>query len=120
MPKNPFPIFVIGAGSIVKQAHLPAYAKAGWEIYGIFDINVEKASALAAVYGIPRVFPELEKAIQTAPMNVVFDIAVPASELKAILSLLPPNVGVLMQKPFGETIEEAKELLEICKQKNLN
>jgi predicted dehydrogenase len=119
MPKNPFPIFVIGAGSIVKQAHLPAYVKAGWEIYGIFDINVEKASALAAVYGIPRVFPNLEEAIQTAPKNVVFDIAVPASELKAILSLLPQNVGVLMQKPFGETIEEAKELLEICEQKNL-
>jgi len=119
MPNHPFPIFVIGAGSIVKQAHLPAYAKAGWDIYGIFDINVDKASALAAEFGITHVFPDLEEAIKAAPKNVVFDIAVPASKLKAILSLLPPNAGVLMQKPLGETIEEAKELLEICKQKNL-
>lgn len=119
MPENPHPIVVIGAGSIVKQAHLPAYAKAGWEIYGIFDIDTAKAGMLAVEFGIPRVFADIEEAIQQAPKDVVFDIAVPASKLKGILSLLPPNSSVLMQKPFGESIEEAKELLEICKAKNL-
>ena len=45
------PIVIIGAGSIVSDAHLPAYAKAGYTVPGIFDPDLDKARALADNWG---------------------------------------------------------------------
>lgn len=42
---NSLPIYIIGAGGIVNDAHLPAYTIAGFNVQGIFDINKDKAAA---------------------------------------------------------------------------
>src|SRR5271154_5814057 len=42
-PAAPKPIVVIGAGSIVRDAHLPVYKRLGFALAGIFDVN-SKAS----------------------------------------------------------------------------
>ena len=34
------PICIIGAGGIVNDAHLPAYKIAGYNVHGIFDVDV--------------------------------------------------------------------------------
>ena len=47
-PSNPCPIVVFGAGSIVGDAHLPAYKQGGFPVAGLYDPNAEKAAALAA------------------------------------------------------------------------
>ena len=39
LPSQSRPIAIIGSGGIVKDAHLPAYQKAEFEVLGIFDIN---------------------------------------------------------------------------------
>lgn len=118
MPVNPKPIMIIGAGGIVHDAHLPAYKKAQWDIAGIFDLNFEKAQHLANLFGITRVYNSLEELIAEAPKDVIFDIAVPASVLPTVLNLLPKNAMLMMQKPMGENIQEAKEILRICMDKN--
>jgi hypothetical protein len=55
MPATKRPIAIIGAGGIVRAAHLPAYRKAGFNVIGILDVLPEKATALAAEFGIPQV-----------------------------------------------------------------
>lgn len=35
LPDHPRPIVMIGAGGIVKDAHLPAYRKAGFTVWGL-------------------------------------------------------------------------------------
>ena len=35
LPRNPRPIVILGAGGIVHDAHLPAYRKAGYPVFGI-------------------------------------------------------------------------------------
>jgi predicted dehydrogenase len=119
MPKIKRVILMIGAGGIVKEAHLPAYQKAGWEVSGIFDPDLEKSRQLATVFGIQNVYQSLDEMLAQVPENAVFDIAVPASQLKAILLKLPANAAVLVQKPFGENIKDARELLAICTEKKL-
>ena len=119
LPKNPRPIISIGAGGIVKDAHLPAYKIAGFPIAGIYDLNRANAEKLAATFSIPRVFASLSDAIAQSPANAVFDVAVPASALPEILSALPDGAPVLIQKPFGENLPEARALLAICQRKNL-
>jgi hypothetical protein len=42
-PEEKRPIVIIGAGSIVNIAHLPAYELAGFEVAGIFDLDKDKA-----------------------------------------------------------------------------
>src|SRR5688572_27738389 len=70
-------IFIIGAGGIVHDAHLPAYALAGFDVSGIFDVQGDKAARLAHQFSIPKVFSTLEEMISEAKGNTIFDVAVP-------------------------------------------
>jgi predicted dehydrogenase len=119
LPKLRRPIVIIGAGGIVRDAHLPAYKKAGFSIHGITDLVPEKAEALAHEYEIAHVYPSTEEAVRHAPPDAVFDIAVPASATRSILELLPGGSVVLMQKPMGEDIREARAICELCRERGL-
>ena len=113
------PVVVIGAGGIVREAHLPAYKKAGWQVAGVYDPNLAKAAQLAADFSIPVVYNSLEESISNAPKNAVFDVAVPAAAIIDVLPLLPDHSTVMIQKPFGSNIEEATALRNICSHKKL-
>lgn len=118
-PRPVRPIVVIGAGGIVRDAHLPAYRIAGFPVSVLHDLDVDKARALAADFGVPRVAASLTEAVAAAPADAVFDVAVPASALPAVLSALPDGAAVLIQKPFGENLAQARELLALCRRKRL-
>ncbi len=119
-PKVARPIVLIGAGGIAHDAHLPAYAKAGFPVAAVVDLNQEKAQALAAQFGIPKVVATIGEAVRALPKDVVFDCAVPAPALIAVLEQLPDGAAALLQKPMGETLAEAEEILAICRRKGLD
>jgi len=118
-PRNPRPIISIGAGGIVRDAHLPAYKKAGFPVIAIADLDKSRAENLASAFGIPAVLSGVEEAAAYAPKDAVFDVAVPASALVRLLPHLPDGAAVLLQKPMGETLSEAQTILEICQTKGL-
>jgi predicted dehydrogenase len=113
------PIVVIGAGGIVRDAHLPAYAKAGFEVASITDLNLGRAQALAAEYGIPAVYDTVEEAVKNAPANAVYDIALPPEAHIAVLHLVPEGSAVLLQKPLGNHLADGIRTREVCRRKNL-
>lgn len=119
LPRSPRPIVVIGAGGIVRDAHLPAYRLAGFPVASLHDLDFDRARRLAADFGIPNVSPALESAVANAPTDAVFDVAVPASALPGVLAALPDGAPVLIQKPFGENLAQARELLALCRRKRL-
>jgi len=116
-PRNPLPIVSIGAGGIVRDAHLPAYKKAGFQVVAITDLDRRKAEVVAKDFGIPKVLEGIEEAAKYAQGNAVFDIAVPAPALLQVLRQLPDRAAVLLQKPMGETLSEARSILEMCRTK---
>ena len=117
-PEKKLPIAIIGAGGIVKNAHLPAYKKAGFEVKAIFDLDGEKAGQLAKEFQIELVCESLKELIALAERDdCVFDLALPASSILEVLSELPDNSGVLIQKPMGENIEQAKAILDLCRER---
>lgn len=116
-PAHPRPIVVIGAGDIVRDAHLPGYAKAGFPVAGVFDIDRTAAEARAREFGIPRVFASMEEAV--ADPGVVFDVATPPKAHETVLSQLPDGAAVIMQKPMGRTLESAARIRDLCARKNL-
>src|SRR6266481_2165641 len=117
-PKLVRPIVVIGAGGIVRAAHLPAYEKAGFPVIGLLDRDKDKAAVLAAERHISRAFGSIAEAVRFAPPDAVFDVAVPASQLIHILPRLPKNATLLVQKPMGETLKEARTIRDLCREKN--
>ena len=44
-PSRPKPIVIIGAGGIVRDAHLPAYAKASLNVCGVTDLDANRSCA---------------------------------------------------------------------------
>ena len=120
MPEKVRKIVIIGAGGIVTGSHLPAYQMAEYPVVGIYDLDFEKAKKADDDFHIPYAADSVEKLVELGiKEEAVFDIAVPASKTAGILRMLPDNAAVLMQKPMGESIEQAKEILDICREKNL-
>lgn len=118
-PASPRPIVVIGAGSIIRDAHLPAYAKAGFPVAALVDTHVEQARGLATANRIPMATSSIAEAVRYAPKDRIFDIAVPAAAILSILPQLPDGAAVLMQKPMGDTLEQAEAILDLCRKKGL-
>ena len=119
LPKQTHPIVIIGAGSIVRDAHLPAYRKAGFNVHGIWNRSLLPAQALADEYGISCVYESYDEALAHAPDNTIWDLTLPANLFAEYLEKLPDNAPVLIQKPMGENIEEARQILEVCQRKKL-
>jgi predicted dehydrogenase len=120
LPASPRPIVSIGAGGIVRDAHMPAYRKAGWKVAAVFDTDRTKADALARDFGIPRVCATLEEAASLAPPGAVFDLALPASAIPGVLESLPDTSAVLIQKPLGEDLAQATAIRALCRRKGLS
>ena len=113
------PIIIIGAGGIVNDAHLPAYKIAGYNLAGIYDIDKQKAIDTATRFSVPVVYESLQDVISLAPSNVVFDVAVPGVEMIKVLQQLPVSSSVLLQKPMGHNYDEAKQILQIARDKKM-
>lgn len=112
-------ICIIGAGGIVNDAHLPAYRIAGFHVTGIVDRNKQRASALAVKFDIPQVYDSLNAMVADQDEQVIYDCALPASEIEGVLRQLPDKAAVLIQKPLGESIEDARRILEIVHKKKM-
>lgn len=117
---KPLPILVIGAGGIVTTSHLPAYRLAGYDVGGIYDLDQTKAEKVAKEFSIPSVYAGISEMVVAVREPVVFDLAVPAGAIPAILEQLPDNANVLIQKPMGDDLEMAKQIREITRRKKMN
>ena len=117
LPERPRLIFVVGAGGIVETAHLPAYRKAGLPVMGITDLAYERAERLARQFGVPHVYADLAEMVVAAPSDAVWDVAVPARATTEVLARLPRGAPVLVQKPLGETLGEARKILALCRER---
>ncbi|MBK8180283.1 MAG: Gfo/Idh/MocA family oxidoreductase [Planctomycetes bacterium] len=119
-PKRPRPIVFIGAGGIVRAAHLPAYRAQGLVAHGVFDVRPAAARALARDFAIPRIAKSLAHAAQLAlEVEGVFDVAVPADQVLSVLGELPDRAVVLIQKPLGRDLAEARKIVALCRKKRL-
>ncbi|WP_043619369.1 Gfo/Idh/MocA family protein [Ensifer sp. ZNC0028] len=115
-PEKPRPIVIFGAGSIVGDAHLPAYRQAGFPVAGLCDPDREKAAKLADAWGIPA-FEREEDALAVA--DAIFDLATPPAAHASILAKLPVGGAALIQKPMGSDLKAATAILEICRTRKL-
>lgn len=112
-------IGVIGAGFIVRDCHLVAYAEAGYRVVGITSRTLATARDVAAVRGVPRVYAGLDEMLDDPDVTVV-DIAVPPGSqpeiIRRVLARGRHVRGILAQKPLAMSWKEASELVLACDQ----
>ena len=108
-PSRPQPIVIIGAGAIVRTAHLPAYRRLRLPVAGIYDIQPETARQTARELGVTTVFSSLAQAVTAR--DTIFDVAVPGDQVLGVLEQLPEGAAVLIQKPMGEDLAQARAIL---------
>ena len=114
-PTTRRPIVIFGAGSIVRDAHLPAWNAGGYTVAGITDPDHAKAQALAAEHGTVALSVDEALAVEDA----VFDLATPPTAHASILGSLPEGAPALVQKPMGADLKGASEVLDICEARGL-
>jgi predicted dehydrogenase len=117
VPTKPRPIVIIGAGGVVRTAHLPVYQRLKFPVAGLFDINPDASRDTARRFGVPTVFSSLTEAA-TSP-DAVFDVAVPGDQIAGVLKELPRGAPVLIQKPMGEDLATARSIVGICRELGL-
>jgi len=111
-------IGVIGAGFIVRDCHLVAYAQVGFRVVGITSRTGATAREVAALRGVPRVHPDVESLLDDAEVEVV-DVAVPPAAqpgvIRRVLAHPARRVrGILAQKPLAMAPDDARALVEAC------
>jgi predicted dehydrogenase len=110
------PIGVIGAGFIVADVQLVAYADAGYRVEAIASRTREHARAVAQRHGIPRVHETWEELLDDERLEVL-DIAFPPDQQPAIVEAAaarPHLRGILAQKPLGPDLASATRAVEAC------
>lgn len=107
-------IAIVGAGTIVEVAHLPAYRAAGLEVVGLFDLDHERASRVAKEHEIEKVYDSLDELLVDDRVDVV-DIAVVAEAQPDIArQAIAAGKHLLCQKPFAPTVAIGRELIDLA------
>ena len=109
-PKRDYGIGVVGAGSIARAGHLPAYRSAGFNVAGIYDEDGNKAKSLAADFETAA-FPSLEALLDSQEVAVV-DIATPTITHPPLVdAAIAAGKHVLCQKPLTYDVVKAEAMV---------
>jgi predicted dehydrogenase len=117
-PTRHLPVVIFGAGSIVTDAHLPAYARCGFTVAGIYDPDLAKAQTVAAAHNT-RAFASMAEAVALGT-GAVYDLAVPPAAIPAILRDVPEGAVTLIQKPLGSDLAAADQIIAILRARNIH
>ncbi|MHB1639630.1 MAG: Gfo/Idh/MocA family protein [Candidatus Dormibacteria bacterium] len=112
-------IGVIGAGAIVDLAHLPAYAKAGLPIVGIFDALPQRAEDVAARHDLGRVFLSVDELLSAPEVEVVDIAVVPWAQPSIARQAIAGGKHLLCQKPFAPDLATGREIAELAVDRGL-
>jgi predicted dehydrogenase len=99
----------IGAGMIMAECHLAAYAAAGFPVVAIASRTEANARKVADRWKIPTVHDTPERLIEDPNVDVI-DLAFPPDQQPALIryALKQPHIkAVLAQKPLALSLDEA-------------
>lgn len=121
-PRIDFGIGAVGAGFIMRDIHLKAYADAGFKVVAITSRRPEIAREVAGLRGIPHAYESVEDMLDD-PAVEILDIAVPPDKqpdiIRTALDRGKNLKGILAQKPLAVTYKDAAEIVRECEARNM-
>ncbi len=116
-PSAPRPIVTFGAGSIVGDAHFPAYRKGGFPVLGALRSGPGQGAGAGRDLGRERLCsprrrrrPAIEAGADLRPRHAA------GSAMPRCSPARRDGAVALIQKPMGSDLAEATEILRICRE----
>lgn len=110
-------IGAIGAGFIMREVHLAAYADAGYRVVAIASRSRASAEASARIWGIERVHDHWRELLADPNVAIVDSAYPPHLQLEIVRAATTQNDhirGILLQKPIATNLSEAAEIVRLC------
>jgi predicted dehydrogenase len=111
---NKLKVAVIGAG------YFSQFQYQGWrnidavKTVALTNRDTAKGHAIAARYGIPKVYGQVEAMLEAEKPDLLDIITTPPTYREYITAAVTRGIPVICQKPFGRSYREAVELTEIA------
>ena len=103
---------VIGCGRIAQVRHLPEYAEnKNVVITGVYDLNHERAEAIARQYGA-KAYSSHEELLADQEIEAVSVCAANNAHAQITIEALKAGKHVLCEKPMAVTLDECVEMVE--------
>lgn len=111
---------IIGLGGISQLIHLPdLFKNRDVEIAAIADINKNALDEVSTKFKIEKQFTDYRKMLETVDIDAVL-IATPTKSHKQIaLDCVNAGKHILVEKPLARTLEEAREITEAAKSRDV-
>ena len=112
-------IGIIGVGNIVKSSHLPAYAKYGVDVAGVYDVNPAATDGVQEAFGVGRVYADLDDLLGDPAVAIVDIATFPAERAPLVHRALDAGKHVLSQKPLALDLATARRMVEEAERRGL-
>jgi len=108
---------IIAAGGIARRRTLPAiHLVKNAEVIGIMDSNTSLLEDIAKEYHIPNCYDSAEALLENEEIDAVYVASPVCFHKEHAIKTLQAGKHLLLEKPIGLDLEEAKEIMEIAEQ----
>src|SRR5688572_2979785 len=116
---NKTKIALLGSGFIA-DIHIESYRRfvPEAEVVAVWSRNAERGAAFAKKHHIAKHYPTLEQAITESGCEIVHVCVPNFLHHHAVLAAANAGKHVIIEKPLAMTLEEADEMIAVCKSKN--
>jgi predicted dehydrogenase len=120
--RTDFGIGAVGAGFIMRDVQLRAYADAALKVVAICSRTPEIAREVADLRAIPKVYDSLDEMLRDPEIEIL-DIAVPPDQQFDVVRQACDNgrylKGILAQKPLAVDYDSALRTVEYCRRRGI-
>jgi predicted dehydrogenase len=111
---------VVGLGRLALQNILPAFGQCKHaRLMGLVRGDPDKMRVIAAQYGVPKeacyAYNEMARLRSNAGVNVVYVVLPNALHRDAVIQAARAGKHVLCEKPMATSPDEAREMIEACR-----
>jgi predicted dehydrogenase len=115
---TPIPVGIIGVGNISG-----IYLENGkhfqpFDVVAVADIDMERARARAAEYGVPKACT-VEELLADPQVQIVINLTIPDAHGPVALQVLEAGKSVYNEKPLAVKREDARRMLELARSKGV-
>jgi myo-inositol 2-dehydrogenase/D-chiro-inositol 1-dehydrogenase len=112
-------LVVVGAGSHSQLNHLPALARYVADhpgeaaLVGLCDLRWQHAQVLAETYGFARAYADLGEMLRVEEPDACIAVTPIPVTVEIAAQVIQAGLPLLMEKPPGATLAEARQLVEL-------
>ena len=111
--KNTIRLSIVGTGYF-SQFHFDAWKRLDIEVVGICSLNKNEALEKSKQFNNCKVYSDFTAMINDTKPNLVDIIVPPQNHLNFIKIAAESNVNIICQKPFTNSLQEAKKAVKIA------